>query len=273
MPAGARPRHPHRCAGGDHVLFLLRSDQAAAQVESGGPPEAVAALRPRSFRPLSPGAAAARTRPRRRGGLRPVGSHAEVDRTEASCAPARGGDRTRHRSAHPHRGTAGGVVRGTGALATALFGLLLAVSASGAPAAGASPSAPGPAHAVTTRSSDAPTLVHQSPWVGPRSPDQALTLGLRVRSAAARRDLALTVTVFDHVASRSAFDETLSGRGLGGWWRARPPSPCGRSPPTPRGSPRSPSRWWGTSAPVCRATGRRTCTAPRAAAPTCTPSR
>jgi hypothetical protein len=51
--------------------------------------------------------------------------------------------------------------------------------------------------------------------VGPRPPDQALTLGLRIRSTAPKRDLALTVTVFSHVASRSAFDETLNGRGLG----------------------------------------------------------
>jgi hypothetical protein len=52
--------------------------------------------------------------------------------------------------------------------------------------------------------------------VGPRAPDQALTLGLRIRSRAPRADLSLTVTVYDHLTSRSGFTETLSGRGLGG---------------------------------------------------------
>jgi len=59
------------------------------------------------------------------------------------------------------------------------------------------------------------TLVRQSAWVGPNPPDQDLTLGLQVHSGAPRADLMLSFTVYEQLTTRSAFDETLSGRGLG----------------------------------------------------------
>ena len=63
-----------------------------------------------------------------------------------------------------------------------------------------------------TRHADHLTLVRQSPWVGPNAPNQDLTMGLRIRSGAARSALKLTFTVFRPLSTRSAFDETLSGR-------------------------------------------------------------
>ena len=80
-----------------------------------------------------------------------------------------------------------------------------------------------PAHAAapaatartTAHNSDSIELVRQSPWVGPSAPDQALSLGLRILSRASRRDLHLSVTVYSHLTTRSDFDQTLSGRGLG----------------------------------------------------------
>jgi hypothetical protein len=57
--------------------------------------------------------------------------------------------------------------------------------------------------------------VRQSPWVGPNAPNQDLTLALRIRSDAPRQDLKLSFTVYEPLRSRSAFAETLNGRGLG----------------------------------------------------------
>jgi len=69
--------------------------------------------------------------------------------------------------------------------------------------------------AVGGRRADHLTLVRQSAWVGPAVGDQDLTMGLQVQSAAPRSDLALSFTVYAALSTRSAFDETLSGRSLG----------------------------------------------------------
>ncbi len=73
----------------------------------------------------------------------------------------------------------------------------------------------GPAAAAATHGADHLTLVRQSPWVGPDPPDQDLTIGLRIQSGAPRSALKLTFTVYDPLTTRSGFDETLSGKGLG----------------------------------------------------------
>jgi hypothetical protein len=85
-------------------------------------------------------------------------------------------------------GTAGGVVSGG------------RVPAAAAPAAG-----PG----------DHIALVRQSPWVGPHPPNQNLTLDVRIQSSAPPSDLALSITVYQKLTSRSSFDQTLNGRTLG----------------------------------------------------------
>ncbi len=84
----------------------------------------------------------------------------------------------------------------------------------------------GPAAAASsTRSADHLTLVRQSPWVGPNAPNQDLTMGLQIRSSAARQDLTLQFTVYKPLTSRSEFVETLSGRGLGTVAAQSPPVP------------------------------------------------
>jgi len=83
-------------------------------------------------------------------------------------------------------------------------------------AAAMASSTPAPVPALSTaRGGDGLSLVRQSPWVGPKAPDQALTLGLRIQSRSSMSALSLTVTVYRPLTTRSAFDETLSGRGLG----------------------------------------------------------
>jgi hypothetical protein len=74
---------------------------------------------------------------------------------------------------------------------------------------------PGAAAAPSTRHADHLTLVKQSPWVGPNAPDQDLTMGLRITTGTPRAALKLSFTVYHPLSTRSAFDETLSGRSLG----------------------------------------------------------
>jgi len=71
------------------------------------------------------------------------------------------------------------------------------------------------ANAAASRQSDHITLVSQSPWVGPDAANQDLTMGLRIRSGAPRGALKLSFTVYHPLTTRSGFDETLSGHGLG----------------------------------------------------------
>ncbi|HVA04321.1 MAG TPA: DUF6049 family protein [Acidimicrobiales bacterium] len=75
--------------------------------------------------------------------------------------------------------------------------------------------APPAAAAPATRHVDHLTLVKQSPWVGPKVPNQDLTMSLRIQSSAPRDALKLSFTVYHPLSTRSAFDETLSGKGLG----------------------------------------------------------
>jgi hypothetical protein len=90
--------------------------------------------------------------------------------------------------------------------------LVVAVMAAVLPGVFTGPAAvAAPAH----RSGDHLTLVRQSPWVGPDAPDQDLTMGLRIGSSAPRAALSLSFTVYKALSTRSAFDETLDGRGLG----------------------------------------------------------
>ncbi len=79
---------------------------------------------------------------------------------------------------------------------------------------------PGPffgtsAVAAPARRADHLTLVRQSPWVGPDALNQDLTMGLRIQSSSPSSALKLSFTVYNPLSSRSAFDETLSGHGLG----------------------------------------------------------
>jgi hypothetical protein len=74
---------------------------------------------------------------------------------------------------------------------------------------------PGASAAPAARRTDRMTLVSQSPWVGPDAPNQDLVMGLRIRSSSPRAALKLSFTVYHPLTTRSAFDETLSGRGLG----------------------------------------------------------
>ncbi|HLM97293.1 MAG TPA: DUF6049 family protein [Acidimicrobiales bacterium] len=134
-----------------------------------------------------------------------------MDRTEASIAPARGGDRTPATCARSSRRPVPWRVGAT--LLPALGAILCAVTL----LAGVVPgfSARATWAAVGGRRADHLTLVRQSAWVGPAVGDQDLTMGLQVQSAAPRSDLALSFTVYAALSTRSAFDETLSGRSLG----------------------------------------------------------
>ncbi len=87
------------------------------------------------------------------------------------------------------------------ALAAALGAALLGVGPAAVPAAGAS----GP-HGQPTL-----TLVSQTPWVGPGQP---MVLHLQV-SGTVLSSLNLTVTVYEHLTSRSAFAETAAGTAVG----------------------------------------------------------
>src|SRR5271154_1196314 len=134
------------------------------------------------------------------GGRADLGFDAEVDRTEASIAPARGGDRTPDTRAPDSRRREPGPVPATGVqkatkalfLGAVLLGILPAIL---------SP----PASAPSGRHVDHLTLVRQSPWVGPNPPSQDLTMGLRIRSGAPTSALRLSFPVFRPVPTRSGF--------------------------------------------------------------------
>ena len=139
-----------------------------------------------------------------------LGCDAEVDRTEASIAPARGGDRTPdtcapESSRRMPRRVGATLLRA--AAATVYTVTLLAGFLPGTTV--------GAASAAAARGSDHLTLVSQSPWVGPNAPNQDLTMGLSIRSSAPRGALKLSFTVYHPLTTRSGFDETLSGRSLG----------------------------------------------------------
>ncbi len=154
-----------------------------------------------------------------------------MDRTEASIAPARGGDRTPDSCARSSRRPWSTRLP---ALARRLLGAALFVliflagpvpgsaagqGASAAPATTAADPSTAPAAPATAaaggRRADHISLVRQSPWVGPELPDQDLTLALDIQSVSPRPDLALSFTVYSPLTTLSAFDETLSGRALG----------------------------------------------------------
>jgi hypothetical protein len=178
----------------------------------------------------------------------PLGCDAEVDRTEASIAPTGGGDRTPDTCARnprrrlPQRVGAQrvgaqrvgaqrvGVV--PAALASALLvtmlvlgmlpGVLVLGTLPGVLVLGTLPGdgigaafAAPPTAASSVRGADRIALVRQSPWVSPSAPNQDLTMGLRIQSNAPPGALALSITVYDHLTSRSGFVETIGGRGLG----------------------------------------------------------
>ncbi len=135
-----------------------------------------------------------------------LGCDAEVDRTEASIAPARGGDRTPD-TCDPDSSRL---------ISRRVAVILLSAGISILSAVTVLPAllTPGAASAAP-RSSDHITLVSQSPWVGAAASNQDLTMGLRIRSSAPRGDLKLSFTVYHPLTTRSGFDETLSGRDLG----------------------------------------------------------
>jgi hypothetical protein len=81
------------------------------------------------------------------------------------------------------------------------------------------------AGAATARRADHITLVRQSPWVGPDALHQDLTMGLQVQSSSPTSALTLSFTVYNPLQSRSAFDETLTDRGLGTVDAQSPPIP------------------------------------------------
>ncbi|MHB8220456.1 MAG: hypothetical protein ACYDHU_09080 [Acidimicrobiales bacterium] len=154
--------------------------------------------------------------------------------------------------------------RGTGSMALALFGVLAVVAwyAGGGPGvggtdAGASvrtapvpgtPAATGTGartKARTTATSAAAqlSLVSQSPWVEPNSPGapQVFTLELDIgarssSTAGSTSGDAVSVTVYDHLVTRTAFDQTLSGQPTGVLGRTPPVSVAALARP-PRGTP------------------------------------
>ena len=134
-----------------------------------------------------------------------LGCDAEVDRTEASIAPARGGDRTPDTRALDPRGRGPGPAGATALRSTVKALFLGTFLLSLLPVAFAPP-----ASATPGRHVDRLTLERQSPWVGPNPPNQDLTMGLRIRSGAPTSALRLSFTVFRPVSTRSGFDETLS---------------------------------------------------------------
>ena len=91
--------------------------------------------------------------------------------------------------------------RPTRALAFALVAVLAALG----PLATRSAAAPGSQRAPTL------TLVSQTPWVGPGQP---MVMHVQVRGAPVS-SLELTITLFDHLTSRSAFAETAAGIAVG----------------------------------------------------------
>ncbi len=75
------------------------------------------------------------------------------------------------------------------------------------------------------------TLAQQTPWVGP---GQSFQLRLAISSAVPRANLAVAVTVFDRLTSRSAFGQTLQGHDVG-VLRGFPPAPVSTLPSGPAG--------------------------------------
>ncbi len=138
-----------------------------------------------------------------------------MDRTQASIAPARGGDRTPDTCA---RGFRRRLARRAGAfvLRAAIATVFVGTIVTGVrPWAVTGVASAAPAAASAAHHADHISLVRQSAWVGPKAADQDLTMGLRIQSSAPRPDLALSFTVYSPLTTRSAFDETLSGRALG----------------------------------------------------------
>jgi len=125
-----------------------------------------------------------------------------VDRTEASIAPARGGDRTdrRHRCRVPTGRTLAALV---------IVGLCIgnAWVAPGAEGAGAAK----PSHR-TGSSGPALTLLAPPTIAGPASP---FALRLGVSPTVPRADLSLRLTVYSALRYPTEFDETLSGSPVG----------------------------------------------------------
>jgi hypothetical protein len=153
-----------------------------------------------------------------------------VNRTEPRQASARGGDHALRTVAPdpPHRPLRSGGLRL--ALATGLcVGAVLVATLPG-PSASASGEPTVRAAGSATHVGDNLTLVRQSPWVGPRPPNQDLTLGLRITSRAPRSALSLTVSVYHHLTTRSAFTETLGGKGLGAVLARSPSIPVSSLP-------------------------------------------
>jgi hypothetical protein len=75
------------------------------------------------------------------------------------------------------------------------------------------------------------TLAQQTPWVGP---GQSFQLRLAISSAVPRANLAVAVTVFDRLTSRSALSQTVQGRDVG-VLRGFPPVPVSTLPSGPAG--------------------------------------
>jgi len=123
----------------------------------------------------------------------PVGSCAEVDRTEASIAPTRGAARTEDRAVPPKLRTIAAVVVGS-LWATA------SVLVSVAPPAGAAGGAGQSSSALSLLAPPAPV-----------TPSQPFVAKLLPASSLDRSSLTLRVSLYPLLQNRSAFDETLGG--------------------------------------------------------------
>jgi hypothetical protein len=138
-----------------------------------------------------------------------------VDRTHAGIAPARDGFRTPDRRTHD-----GGAARRAGPRSALLLVLVLVLAVvlgacgSGATTSSTSLSTGTPGDTVAraaAHSGAAITLLGQSPFVGP---GQAFSLRLAI-GASVPGTATLSVTVYQHLTSRSALVETIGGTVVG----------------------------------------------------------
>ena len=144
-----------------------------------------------------------------------------MDRTEPRHASAGGGTHIPRTVAFalaagrlPRSGAGRmGLRKAATALGTSLF--LVALGAAGVTPPVEAATVPALA-AAGTHPADGLELVSQSPWVEPTAPSQQMSLALRITSRMPRTDLSLSLTVYHRLTTRSGFDETLSGRSLGG---------------------------------------------------------
>ena len=228
--AHVRPGTPTATLTGrpGEITLYLSGRKAAAHVELGGPARRRRRPARRPFRHLRqrPGGGV-RTPGPAPPASRPVGSHAEVDRTEASMAPARGGDRTdrRHRCRVPSVRLL--AILGVTALAVGVAG---STPRPAAAAAGVARTALLPR--LSAAAGDTLSLLAPPTIAGPTSP---FKVRLGISGHGRPTGLTVDVTVYAHLVNPTEFDETLGGSPVGAVMASSDAIPVSSLPSDPQG--------------------------------------